>query len=127
MFWCQLLFETSPYYCVDEETECLSTRGWLSAIFASWTHPRITLVPQADDAKLLWDLWVEQNKAEGILLKKRSSQYHVGKRSEEWLKWKCFAGTMRLYARIDAIEAGELWRVKPEWHPDRATGKKAAN
>lgn len=28
MFWCHLLYETSPYYCVDEETECLSQRGW---------------------------------------------------------------------------------------------------
>jgi len=63
-------------------------RRRLEAVFASWSHPRITLVPQCDDAQALWDLWVVGQGGEGLMLKLQTSRYLPGKRSESWLKAK---------------------------------------
>jgi hypothetical protein len=47
VFWGLLLYEAAPYYCVDEETECLSDRGWLSGLDLKVDDRIVTMNPES--------------------------------------------------------------------------------
>ncbi len=50
--------------------------------------PNVTIVPITEDIAGLWDVWVQQGRGEGIVLKEPGSLYYPGQRSPAWLKVK---------------------------------------
>jgi ATP-dependent DNA ligase len=61
-------------------------RALLEKHFGKFKDKRVTMTPKTEDAKALWDAWVEKLGGEGIMLKDRSSWYVPGWRSPHWLK-----------------------------------------
>jgi ATP-dependent DNA ligase len=63
-------------------------RAALEEHFRDWLHPRVQLTPTGPDPAAMWQVWVDDMRGEGLVLKARDGRYYPGKRTLDVLKWK---------------------------------------
>ena len=155
MFWGHLLYETSPYYgwkrvlvtaaedigfgapeVVNQVINlaiawrlCKERSYFVTAHHFSMAIMLLCRAPKSTEVEDLQTLTLEQIKAgerRPILEEHRDAHTQAGKDAgKTWSDW--YRDRHRVLGVPVNPYTEELWRVKPEWHPDRATGKKAAN
>jgi ATP-dependent DNA ligase len=84
-------------------------RARLESLVPGPASPHVRLMTICDDAKRLWDVWVEERGGEGIVLKDRRSIYQPATRSSAWqtLKQRVTVEVMVIEASDRLIEWGD--------------------
>jgi ATP-dependent DNA ligase len=85
-------------------------RARLESLVPGPGTPHVQLMAICDDAKRLWDVWVEERGGEGIVLKDRRSIYRPATRSSAWQTLK-----QRVTVEVMVSEASDRLTEWGDW------------